>query len=261
MDALAAVFAPLMKSDNRFQYTNGRIFAPNCIDASPFVDDDRQFLGQALSTSPTMASPLRDFGAVATAFPMDARQYMMPGVFTNVSSDVGSTSHDCFTVNERSCMFEVGMSRLAGRGVPIHARGRTDANNIHLTIWYQGAMQRGTQPRSYGVAFNLSQQVGDGIMWFLRAGWSEGWGADRSVSARFGGRPTRELSDPIDFAIGWIHPPSPFLDSQYTGEVFYQFDVTPNFAIAPDLQVQLHPALNSAEHTVWVFSLQARLAY
>jgi hypothetical protein len=37
--------------------------------------------------------------------------------------------------------------------------------------------------------------------------------------------------------------------------------VTPNFAITPDIQVQLHPALNPAENALWVFSLRARLVF
>jgi porin len=247
--------------DNRFQYTVGKIFAPNYIDAYPFFDDNRQFLSQAFSTSPTIASPLRGFGAVAAAFPTDTGLYIMPGVFTNYSSDVGSTYHDFFTVNERFYMLEVGLSGLAGRGVPIQARGPTDANNIHLTGWYRDATTATGQPRSYGVAFNANQQVGDNIMWFLRAGWSEGWGADKAVSAGFGWRPTQEFSDLFGFGIGWTHPASDLLRSQYTGEAFYRFHVTPNFAITPDIQLQLHPALNPAENALWVFSLRARLAF
>ena len=247
--------------DNKFQYTIGKIFAPNFIDAYPFFDDNRQFLSQAFSTSPTIASPLRGFGAVAAAFPTDGGLYIKSGVFTNNSSDTGSTFHDYFTVNERFYMLEVGLSGLAGRGVPIQARGPSDANNIHLTGWYRDAMEDGSMPRSYGVAFNANQQVGDNIMWFLRAGWSEGWGADRAVSAGFGWRPTQAFSDLFGFGIGWTHPASAFLESQYTAEAFYRFHVTPNFAITPDVQLQLHPALNPAENALWVFSLRARLVF
>ena len=161
--------------DNRFQYTIGKIFAPNFINAYPFFDDNRQFLSLAFSTSPTIASPLRGFGAVAAAFPTDGGLYVKPGVFTNHSSDTGSTINDFFTKNERFYMLEVGLSGLAGKGVPIQARGPTDANNIHLTGWYRDPTQDTEQlgsayaPRSYGVAFNVNQTVGDNIMWFLRA--------------------------------------------------------------------------------------------
>ena len=46
-----------------------------------------------------------------------------------------------------------------------------------------------------------------------------------------------------------------------TAEAFYRFHVTPNFAITPDIQVQVHPALNPAENALWVFSLRARLVF
>ena len=253
--------------DNRFQYTIGKIFAPNFINAYPFFDDNRQFLSLAFSTSPTIASPLRGFGAVAAAFPTDGGLYVKPGVFTNHSSDTGSTINDFFTKNERFYMLEVGLSGLAGKGVPIQARGPTDANNIHLTGWYRDPTQDTEQlgsayaPRSYGVAFNVNQTVGDNIMWFLRAGWSEGWAVDRAVSAGFGWRPLQAFSDLFGFGIGWTHPASSRLESQYTAEAFYRFHVTPNFAITPDIQLQLHPALNPAENALWVFSLRARLVF
>jgi len=57
---------------NHFQYTVGKIFAPNFVDAYPFFDDNRQFLSQQFSTSPTIASPLRGFGAVGAWFPPEA---------------------------------------------------------------------------------------------------------------------------------------------------------------------------------------------
>jgi len=98
-------------------------------------------------------------------------------------------------------------------------------------------------------------------MWFLRAGWSEGWAVDRAASAGFGWRPSQAFSDLFGFGIGWTHPASSFLESQYTAEAFYRFHVTPNFAITPDIQLQLHPALNPVENALWVFSLRARLVF
>lgn len=54
---------------NKFQYTIGKIFAPNYVDAYPLFDDNRQFLNLAFSTNPTIAVPLRGFGFVAAGFP------------------------------------------------------------------------------------------------------------------------------------------------------------------------------------------------
>lgn len=61
---------------NRFQYAVGRVFAPNYVDAYPFFDDNRQFLNQNFSTSPTMASALRGFGAVALVYPTEGGLYV-----------------------------------------------------------------------------------------------------------------------------------------------------------------------------------------
>ncbi|TPE60424.1 hypothetical protein FJQ54_10410 [Sandaracinobacter neustonicus] len=51
----------------KFQYTVGKIFAPNFVNPYPFFDDNRQFLSLAFSTSPTIASPLRGAGFVVAA--------------------------------------------------------------------------------------------------------------------------------------------------------------------------------------------------
>lgn len=55
--------------ENHFQYTVGKIFAPNYVDPYPFFDDNRQFLSQQFSTNPTIQSPLRGFGGVAALVP------------------------------------------------------------------------------------------------------------------------------------------------------------------------------------------------
>jgi porin len=246
---------------NSVQYTVGKIFAPNFIDAYPFFDDNRQFLSQAFSTSPTIASPLRGFGMVGTWFPTEDGLYLKPGVFTSHSSDTGSTVEDFFTKNDHFYMFEAGWSGLARSGVPIQARGPMDTNNIHLTAWYKDAMDDGSAPRAYGLAFNANYMYGDNLMWFARAGWSEGWAADRAASTGFGWRPTTAPSDLFGVGVGWVRPAFTALRSQYTAEVFYRFHVTPNFAITPDVQVQVHPALNPAVNALWVFSLRGRLAF
>jgi porin len=136
-----------------------------------------------------------------------------------------------------------------------------DTNNIHLTAWYKDAMDDGSAPRAYGLAFNANYMYGDNLMWFARAGWSEGWAADRAASTGFGWRPSTAPSDLFGVGVGWVRPAFTALRSQYTAEVFYRFHVTPNFAVTPDVQVQVHPALNPAVNALWVFSLRGRLAF
>ena len=75
---------------NRLQYAVGKVFAPNYVDAYPFFDDNRQFLNQNFSTSPTMASALRGFGAVALVYPTDGGLYVQGGIFTANTRTPGS---------------------------------------------------------------------------------------------------------------------------------------------------------------------------
>lgn len=244
---------------NRFQYTVGKIFAPNYVDAYPFFDDNRQFLSQQFSTSPTCNCPLRGFGGVAAWFPTQDGLYLKGGMFTSDSSDTGSTVSDFFSKNEHFYMLELGLSSLAGKGAPIQMRGPTDANNIHVTGWYRNATNGA--PHSYGVLFNANRKLGERFLWFLRGGWSKNFLANGAVSGGFGWRPPKEKSDLLGIGFGWTNPSSAVQRSQYAAETFYRFQLIQNFAITPDVQLVLHPALNPRVDTIWVFSLRARVVF
>ncbi len=255
---------------NKFQYTIGKIFAPNFIDAYPFFDDNRQFLNQSFSTSPTIASPLRGAGAVATVYPTDGSLYLLGGIYSANSSDTGWTIDEVFDTGELFYQLEVGWSALARSGVPIQARGPMDSNNIHLTGWYKDAQPDQSnatlQPQARGLAFNANFMVGDSLMWFFRAGMSDGWVNDRAVSAGFGWRPTQQFSDLFGFGVGWVRPngevlPAPLTREQWNVETFYRFHVTPNLAITPDLQYIKDPSLNPGVDSLWVASLRARVTF
>jgi porin len=56
-------------------------------------------------------------------------------------------------------------------------------------------------------------------------------------------------------------PSRSFLDSQYTGEIFYRFNVTPHGAITPGLEHCAHPALNPGVDRRWVLSLRGRIVF
>jgi carbohydrate-selective porin OprB len=246
--------------NNRFQWTIGKLFAPNYVDAYPFFDDNRQFLNQAFATSPSIAVPLRGFGAVAAVYPTNGGLYIKPGIFTSNSSDTGSTVGDFFSKNEHFYMVETGISSLARSGAAIQARGPMDADNIHLTSWYKDPQPGIGMPRAYGFAFNANYRYGENLMWFTRAGWSDGWLIDRAAAVGIGWRPTPH-NDLFGVSLGWARPSNHMLDSQYVGEIFYRFQVTPNFAITPDFQAIVHPALNPGTNVLWVVSMRGRVVF
>jgi hypothetical protein len=185
--------------------------------------------------------------------------YIKPGMFTTYSSDTGSTIAD-FCKSEHFYMLEVGLTGLAGNGVPIQARGPMDANNIHITGWYRDPLPNGS-PRAYGFAFNANRMYGANIMWFLRGGWSEGFLSNGAVSGGLGCRPPKAASDLFGVGFGWTHLVPAALHGQYTAETFYRFHVFPNFAITPDIQLVLHLSANPTVSTIWVFSLRGRVTF
>jgi carbohydrate-selective porin OprB len=246
--------------DNRFQYAIGKLFAPNFVNAYPFFDDNRQFLNVSFATSPTIPIPLRGFGVVAAGFPTDGNLYLKSGVFTTRSDDTGWTVSDFFFVDEHFYFVEVGWSGLAGMGAPIQGRGPTDRNNLHMTFWYRDELEDGS-PEAHGVAFNANFMAGERAMWFVRGGWSDNWLADLNLTAGFGWRPANAPSDLFGAGVGWTRPANDLLDPQWTVETFYRFHITQNFAITPDLQWAIDPALSPDEDSIFIFSLRSRVTF
>lgn len=245
--------------DGKFQYTIGRIFAPNYVDAYPFFDDNRQFFNQSFATSPTIPIPLRGFGAVGAVYPVN-NLYVEGGIFTPYSSDTGWTVDDFVKRNQYFYSLEVGYSNLAGAGVPLQARGAMNSNNFHATFWYRDALDDGS-PRAYGVALNANYLLMPNLMGFARGGVSHGWLIDGNLTLGLGYRPAAAPSDLFGIGVGWAHPEHAALDSQFTGEMFYRWQVTSQLAITPDAQVIINPVRNPGEDVVWALGFRSRLAF
>ena len=53
----------------------------------------------------------------------------------------------------------------------------------------------------------------------------------------------------------------PGLDDQQTLEVFYRIQLWKEIAVTPDTQYFRNPAINPADHSLWVYGLRVRLAF
>ena len=247
--------------DHHFQYTFGKVFAPNYVNPYPLFDDNRQYLNQMYTTSVTIPVPLRGFGAVAAIFPTNFGLYAKGGIYTVYSDDVGFTADSFFNRPQYFRHLELGWSGLAGTGTPIQARGPMDANNVSLTLWSKDANFDTGEAKSRGIAFNANYQFRPDMMAFLRGGWSEGWQLDRSLNGGWGWRPFQQYSDLFGLAAGWAEPANHNLRDQYVFEGFYRFQLTSQVAVTPDLQWILHPTLNPNTGSLWVASLRARVTF
>jgi hypothetical protein len=246
--------------NNHFQWTVGKLFAPNYVNPYPFFDDNRQYLNQIFTTSVTIPVPLRGFGAVAAWFPGDFGLYLKGGVYTVYSDDTGFTADSFFNKPQYFRHLEIGWSALAGSGTPIQARGPMDVNNLSVTLWNKDAEENGPGA-AHGVALNANYLIRDNVMIFARGGWSEGWQLEKNVNLGFGWRPNLEYSDLFGLGGGWAQPSNPSFRDQYIFEAFYRFQLTTQLAITPDVQWILHPALNPNAGSLWVASLRARVAF
>jgi porin len=246
--------------NDHFQYTVGKIFAPNYVNPYPFFDDNRQYLNQIFTTSVTIPVPLRGFGAVAAIFPGDFGLYAKAGIYTVYSDDIGWTVNSFFDKPDYFRHLELGWSANAGNGVPLQARGPMDTNNFSITLWNRDATENGP-PAARGIAFNANYLIGDNFMVFGRGGWSQGWQLDRNLNFGVGWRPTQNYSDLFGVGGGWAQPANPALRDQYIFEAFYRFQLTPNLAITPDVQLIEHPTLAPNVDSLWVLSLRARVTF
>ncbi len=139
-------------------------------------------------------------------------------------------------------------------------------DNTHVTLWHVDERDGPGVANGWGFNFSTAQYVNDKWLPFLRAGYAHDGGSllETSVSVGFGyqGVPNQDL---LGFGINWGNPNADTfgagLDNQWTAEVFYRLQLSPNFALTPDLQYIVDPALNPGENDVFVFGLRGRLAF
>ena len=65
--------------------------------------------------------------------------------------------------------------------------------------------------------------------------------------------------DLLGLGVNWGDPSNDDLRNQYTGELFYRYQLSQNLAITPSTQLLIDPALNPDEDRIWVLGIRARL--
>lgn len=139
-------------------------------------------------------------------------------------------------------------------------------NNIHLTFWQIDERVEAGTPSGWGVAFTASAIMGENWMPFIRGGCSKDGGSlyEAALAAGFGYRP-KGSQDTLGVGLHLSRPNEntfgPGLDSQFTGEFFYELQVSENFAVTPSIQILGNPALNPNEDVIGLFGLRARVAF
>jgi porin len=137
-------------------------------------------------------------------------------------------------------------------------------DNFHLTYWHTDASEETASPSGWGLAFSSSWYFNEIWLPFLRGGYSEGANTliQTSVSTGVGFQPDSG-GNLLGAAVGWGKVNEVTyeqgLDNQITLEVFYRLQVSTHFAITPDIQYLIKPALNPDASSIFVWGVRGRL--
>ncbi len=139
-------------------------------------------------------------------------------------------------------------------------------DQIKLQLWHQDARTEAGIPESSGVTFAASHLFNDRWMPFVFGGHSDGKASLLKSDLVAGLGVGFDVNDRaaggvLGIAAGWGDPSQGGLQDQYTGELFYRFQLLEHLAITPSVQMVIHPAANPTQDRVYVASLRARVTF
>ena len=254
--ALTNLYWQQKLNDGRVAFNLGVVDATDYVNVYGMVNPWTSFSNLAFLTDATIPAPNQGLGAVLGLMATD-NIYIVAGL-ADTNGDPTSPEDffsSFFDDAEYFKHIEVGWTP---------SQDRIYLDNVHLTYWHADERGAAGVPDGWGVGFSATKFIDDTWMPFLRAGYAEDGGAlwERSLGIGLG----RYLSGRKDLAgigLNWSRPSEtgvgPGLDDQYTIEAFYRLQLSQNFAITPDVQLLIDPALNPQEDRLWVLGLRGRL--
>lgn len=146
-----------------------------------------------------------------------------------------------------------------------NGRDRQFFDNIHLLYWHSDGSDFQAALGGWGLNFSGTWYIDDKIMPFLRGGYAEDGGSLLQKSVTTGaGYYIADGGHLLGVAIGWgeINESTwgTGLDNQTSMEVFFRLQVSSKFAITPDVQYILNPALNPNKNSMLLGGIRARLS-
>ena len=140
-------------------------------------------------------------------------------------------------------------------------------DNVHVTAWHTDGSQALAVNNGWGINASATWYIEDQWMPFLRAGYADDGGSllERSISVGLGWQPEPGPGrDVVGVGLNWGQPNAdtfgPGLDDQWTGEMFYRFNLGKQLALTPSVQLVSNPALNPTDDFLAIFGLRTRLA-
>lgn len=146
----------------------------------------------------------------------------------------------------------------------VKSKDRYFFDNIHLLYWHSDGSDFQASLPGWGLNFSGTWFFGDKFMPFLRGGYAEDGGSllQKSLTTGFGWYQSSN-SHLLGAAIGWGEVNETTwgsdLSNQITMELFYRLQVSSKFALTPDVQYLINPALNPEVSSIFLWGIRARL--
>lgn len=140
------------------------------------------------------------------------------------------------------------------------------SKNFSLTFWrspeYTSPISGNTIEKDMGLAFSSYWLFNDKHMPFFRFGFSGGKGENTfyKKDVQIGDGINFKSHDLLGIAFSWAEPNIAGSKDQYTGELFYRYQITRRLAFTPDMQWILNPTLNPDESSIWYFGARGRIS-
>jgi porin len=229
------------------------------LDQTTFIDNNRlkgssvYFLNQAFAGNPTLPAPDSGlgFGVQYTA----ADRYAFTAGIGNANAV--KTRIDADTLDEGE-FFTAAEFRYSPK---IEALG---AGNYRFTFWHADEREKAGLPPGRGFSFSFDQEVGNGVILFLRGGAAGGGLATvrRMLSGGAGiEAPFGRKDDLLGVGLAWGDPEEAAWRDQYAGEVFYRLQLTAHSRLTPGYQLIIRPSSAPDDDRVSVYEVRFRIAF
>ncbi|HEU4394434.1 MAG TPA: carbohydrate porin [Planctomycetota bacterium] len=241
--------------DDRVVGTAGKLDPTNYFNTHRYQNDATAFLSQAFSGNPARAFPGNGLGANAKVN-IGKTAYASAG-FQDANGD--KLTSGLHSIDEGEFWYA-----LEGGWTPNLERFGKGA--YRLTLWSVEERDDAGVPSDRGIAINAEQEIGQGLVPFARIAWSDGdaTGVDRFACAGLGLEGVVGTKEDL-FGVGLSYgePDGAGPDSQWGGEVFHRFQLSPDVQLTIGYQYVHSPSFDNVDGNdpVGVFELRVRIQF
>lgn len=235
--------------DGRATVAVGQVDLTDFLDTYAMMNPLTHFINLAFSTNPTIAAPNQGLGAAAACMLTD--HVYLQGGFSDANAVPTQASFDTFFDDSEYFSYaEMGITS---------SQDRLYLDNIHVTLWHSDSRRAAGVPQGQGVAFTAQRFIDDKWLPFFRAGFSDGDASLMETTFSTGLGVRRENTDVAGVGVSWGKPATTSRE-QFTGELFYRFQLTQFVALTPDVQIIVDPAANPGTDVLAAFGIRFRMA-